>query len=219
MGLIQRPVKHLGTRTYQTEVAIDPNDPILDDEVDGDLDTIYAEFNGNIDTTNIDPVGLSGTVIQDAPNGISQAQMNVGAAVAAKAAALANTVTATAGAGPQTLVSVPITTRGGTVLLISGTGGHYVMGGGTPTAIVRFTVLRDAAPLVPQPIVMDYALSGLGAEFLSGTLSAPGGIDTPAPGAHTYSVTVEVIGAGGSLTFATSGDPTKTGSYSAVELS
>ena len=66
MGLIQRPVKHLGTRTYQTEVAIDPNDPILDDEVDGDLDTIYAEFNGNIDTTNIDPVGLlswSGVIV------------------------------------------------------------------------------------------------------------------------------------------------------------
>src|SRR5262245_20360091 len=55
MATIQRPVKTYGTRTYAGEVAAAPGneDPILATEVDGDLDTIYAAWNGGADTVNL----------------------------------------------------------------------------------------------------------------------------------------------------------------------
>jgi len=55
MATIQRPVKTYGNRNYAGEVASAPNntDPILANEVDGDLDTIYAAWNGGTDTVNI----------------------------------------------------------------------------------------------------------------------------------------------------------------------
>src|SRR5215475_8784502 len=55
MATIQRPVKTYGNRTYAAEVAAAPGneDPILASEVDGDLDTIYAAWNGGADTVNI----------------------------------------------------------------------------------------------------------------------------------------------------------------------
>src|SRR5262245_1275776 len=54
MATIQRPVKTYGTRRYVDEVAAAPSneDPILANEVDGDLDTVYAAWNGGADTVN-----------------------------------------------------------------------------------------------------------------------------------------------------------------------
>ncbi len=52
MAHIDRPGKAGGTSRYTTEVAAG-YDLIRETEVDGDLDTIYAEFNGGIDDTNI----------------------------------------------------------------------------------------------------------------------------------------------------------------------
>src|SRR5215475_6028767 len=55
MATIQRPVKTYGNRTYVAEVAAAPSnqDPILANEVDGDIDTIYAAWNGGADAVNI----------------------------------------------------------------------------------------------------------------------------------------------------------------------
>jgi len=55
MATIQRPVKTYGTRSYVSEVAAAPGnqDPILSNEVDADLDTMYAAWNGGVDTVNI----------------------------------------------------------------------------------------------------------------------------------------------------------------------
>src|SRR5215467_6780976 len=55
MATIQRPVKTYGTRTYAGEVAAAPGneDPILATEVDADLDTMYAAWNGGADTVNL----------------------------------------------------------------------------------------------------------------------------------------------------------------------
>lgn len=55
MATIQRPVKTYGTRSYAAEVAAAPGneDPVLAVEVDGDLDTIYAAWNGGADTVNL----------------------------------------------------------------------------------------------------------------------------------------------------------------------
>jgi hypothetical protein len=55
MATIQRPVKTYGTRSYVAEVAAAPGnlDPVLSNEVDADLDTIYAAWNGGVDTVNV----------------------------------------------------------------------------------------------------------------------------------------------------------------------
>jgi len=61
MATIQRPVKTYGTRTYVAEVAAAPGnqDPILANEVDGDIDTIYSAWNGGADTVNIKDGAIS----------------------------------------------------------------------------------------------------------------------------------------------------------------
>src|SRR5215813_7702160 len=61
MATIQRPIKTYGTRTYVAEVAAAPSnqDPILANEVDGDLDTIYSAWNGGADTVNIKDGAIS----------------------------------------------------------------------------------------------------------------------------------------------------------------
>src|SRR5215475_14359443 len=61
MATIQRPVKTYGNRTYVAEVAAAPSnqDPILANEVDGDIDTIYAAWNGGADAVNIKDEAIS----------------------------------------------------------------------------------------------------------------------------------------------------------------
>lgn len=55
MATIQRPIKTYGTRRYVDEVALAPSneDPVLANEVDADLDTVYAAWNAGADTVNI----------------------------------------------------------------------------------------------------------------------------------------------------------------------
>ncbi len=52
MATIVRPTKEGGATTYQAKVALGFKD-ILASEVDADLDTIYAAWNGGVDTVNI----------------------------------------------------------------------------------------------------------------------------------------------------------------------
>ena len=52
MGVIQRPTKEGNATTYQGKVAAGYTG-ILAAEVDADLDTIYAAWNGGTDTVNI----------------------------------------------------------------------------------------------------------------------------------------------------------------------
>jgi hypothetical protein len=55
MATIQRPIKTYGNRNYVAEVNAAPAnyDPVLANEVDADLDTVYAAWNGGADTVNI----------------------------------------------------------------------------------------------------------------------------------------------------------------------
>src|SRR5215468_3731420 len=61
MATIQRPLKTYGNRTYVAEVAAAPGnqDPVLANEVDGDIDTIYSAWNGGADTVNIKDGAIS----------------------------------------------------------------------------------------------------------------------------------------------------------------
>jgi hypothetical protein len=55
MATIQRNVKTFGTRSFVGEVSSAPSNyaPILSNEVDADLDTVYAAWNGGTDTVNL----------------------------------------------------------------------------------------------------------------------------------------------------------------------
>jgi Chaperone of endosialidase len=55
MATIQRNVKTFGTRSFVGEVAAAPSNyaPILSNEVDADLDTVYAAWNGGADSVNV----------------------------------------------------------------------------------------------------------------------------------------------------------------------
>jgi hypothetical protein len=55
MATIQRPLKLYDTRKYVDEVAADPDHkvPVLAAELDADLDTVYAAWNGGVDNVNI----------------------------------------------------------------------------------------------------------------------------------------------------------------------
>jgi hypothetical protein len=55
MATIQRNVKTFGTRAFASEVSAAPSNyaPVLSNEVDADLDTIYAAWNGGTDTVNL----------------------------------------------------------------------------------------------------------------------------------------------------------------------
>jgi hypothetical protein len=55
MATIQRNVKTYGTRSFVGEVAAAPSNiaPVLSNEVDADLDTVYAAWNGGVDSVNI----------------------------------------------------------------------------------------------------------------------------------------------------------------------
>src|SRR4029450_12735628 len=55
MATIQRNVKTFGTRSFVGEVAAAPSNyaPILSNEVDADLDTVYAAWNGGTDSVNL----------------------------------------------------------------------------------------------------------------------------------------------------------------------
>jgi hypothetical protein len=55
MATIQRNVKTYGTRSFVGEVSAAPSNyaPILSNEVDADLDTVYAAWNGGADSVNV----------------------------------------------------------------------------------------------------------------------------------------------------------------------
>jgi hypothetical protein len=80
MGQILRPLKTGNTRQYQTEVAAGHTD-IIDVEVDGDLNTIYDEFNHRIDDSNIKAGANIAKSKLNLLNSIVNADVNTAAAI------------------------------------------------------------------------------------------------------------------------------------------
>jgi hypothetical protein len=89
MATIQRNVKTFGNRSFVAEVSAAPSNyaPILANEVDADLDTVYAAWNGGADTVNIKDGSVTTLKLADAPNGITTAKLNDLSVTTAKLAA------------------------------------------------------------------------------------------------------------------------------------
>jgi hypothetical protein len=68
MATIQRNVKTFGTRSFVSEVSAAPSNyaPVLSNEVDADLDTVYAAWNGGTDTVNLKDLSVTTPKLADA---------------------------------------------------------------------------------------------------------------------------------------------------------
>src|SRR4029453_4744607 len=106
MATIQRPTKEGSVRTYQEKVGLGFVD-ILASEMDADLDTIYAAWNGGVDSGTLKdgavttpklvdgavttPKLVDGAVttlkLANPPNGVSTAKLNTGAGAPPRTAA------------------------------------------------------------------------------------------------------------------------------------
>jgi hypothetical protein len=137
MATIQRPTKEGSVRTYQEKVGLGFVD-ILASEMDADLDTIYAAWNGGVDSVTLKdgavttpklvdgavttPKLVDGAVttlkLANPPNGVSTAKLNIGAAVATRTSVnLASAVNLTD--TMSTLITLgSVTLRGGIVLFL-----------------------------------------------------------------------------------------------------
>src|SRR5215467_12282578 len=97
MAVIQRPAKEGNATTYQGKVA-QGFTTILASEVDADLDTIYAAWNGGADSVNLRDGSVTTAKLADAPNGVTTSKINDGAVTEVKLAADAHLWTAAGGA-------------------------------------------------------------------------------------------------------------------------
>jgi hypothetical protein len=186
MATIQRPTKEGSVRTYQEKVGLGYID-ILASEMDADLDTIYAAWNGGTDTINIvDGAVTNGKLATDAVDTRVLADLAVGTAnlMAGASVRLSTFAAAATGAwsteGPRRLFNMPaVTTRGGVVLLFGGLGLNLSLtpGGATP-ATFHLQIYRDGVAiqdfgvslqssagaltvLVPMPAIMDQPPAGV----------------------------------------------------------
>src|SRR5215831_3545366 len=91
MALVQRPAKQGGVTTYQAKVA-QGYTKILSAEVDADLDTIYAAWNGGADTVNLADNSVSSAKLQ--ASAVTPRELADGAVTDAKLAVSAHLWTA-----------------------------------------------------------------------------------------------------------------------------
>lgn len=229
MALIQRPVKQFGFRTYDADFNAAPLNPtpppthlyeIQTQEVDGDLDTIYALVNGALDSTNLSPTAS-----------ILGSQLAIGAAVNG-AVTGTTTVFAEAGTTEQTILALPaLTCRGGRVVLALSPSGNadwsVASSVVTPAVAGKLSIRlkRDGATI--QTWHASYGSGGLGITVagdptafltISTTQPIPSYVfsEVPIAGAHVYTWTIQqTVLAGGGISFGDDGS----GHGFAIELS
>lgn len=211
MAVIERPVKTGGTRTYATEVA-GGNTTIRSAEVDADLNTAYAEVNGNLDNANIKPAaGIATTKIaQDggivaghiaasavtnvklATDAVTKTKITAGETIrtsASDAFALAVTIANTTET-EITTGGANITASGGQVLIIGTLAAWFNTpnNGADATIIIRLKL--DGATIDTWQVTITAPSSGASQDLpmMIPILS----LNTPTAGSRTYTVTVQI---------------------------
>jgi hypothetical protein len=121
MATIQRPTKEGSVRTYQEKVGLGYID-ILASEMDADLDTIYAAWNGGVDSVTLKDGAVTTPKLVDAA--VTLPKLVPGVAVSAVPAQVVSTDIQMTSGTPATILTISLSSyRGGTVLVsMDGTG-------------------------------------------------------------------------------------------------
>jgi hypothetical protein len=207
MATIQRPTKEGSVRTYQEKVGLGYVD-ILASEMDADLDTIYAAWNGGADAINIKDGSITTAKLADiavtapklavgavgggqlADGAVTTAKLAVGASVKQIVKALLPANVLSNATAWTDLVYLSITTRGGPVLLLVSAGWGIKGNANTDNgASVQF--LRDPGATVVFAVIHTFnvASGGLGRVPLPALIA----VDQPAAGTYTYHVQRAVL--------------------------
>jgi hypothetical protein len=188
MATIQRPTKEGSVLTYQEKVGLGFVD-ILASEMDADLDTIYAAWNGGVDSVTLKDLAVTtpklvdGAVttakLADPPNGVTTAKLPALAVTTAKLAVGASVpVVSSVGlpgavnltASEQQIVRLPnVTTRGGLVLFVAALTGTVNL----PDTVQSTIVLRFYAgsTLVASISMTAVGVTGVVGSYLPVTYS------------------------------------------------
>lgn len=209
MALITRPLKIGGNTTYVAEVA-GGNTIIRANEVDDDLGTIITDYNGNVTEANL------------ADNAVTSAKLAPLAVTSAKIAVNATMHGITFGAfaagtytGPLTnqviCTMVPLTTRGGRVLLFGAGTMTYNVTSVAADFIMRLK--RGSTVLLTQT----FSFQAAGSAQCLVALPTPMFVDSPAAGTYTY--TIEVDNPASVLYVGNASSGANPGIYWGIELS
>jgi hypothetical protein len=204
MATLERPLKEGNVRTYQAKVGLGFPD-ILAGEVDADLDTIYAAWNGGLLVNSVGELQLidgSVTTPKLAPSAVESAKLAVGAVGprelidAGVTLAKLNpgstirqmqSVVFTAGASWNypvwtDLITIPLTTSGGWVLLLASLG---LYGGASAAGFYGIHLGWGRNQTEPNVSAQQHNFGSTATNFQV-PIPSPIGFDHPPAGAHVY---------------------------------
>jgi hypothetical protein len=219
---LTRPLKEGSATTYQQKVSLGFPD-ILASEVDADLDTIYAAWNGGIATANLIDGSVTTPKLASAPNGVGTTNLNDLAVTTAKlangavtlgklavglgirqsvAAGLPASFAGTATAWATVLTMPTITTVGGVVLLIA-SGGWSAKAPQNTDCSAQVRWIRNPGAVAGNTLIhaMNAGSTGLPNFPLPPLIS----LEQPAAGTWTYVVQYQLASASFLVTPASGG--------------
>ena len=195
MGLIQRPIKTGGNRTYADEIA-GGNKYAKGAEVDADLDTIITLVNGNLDVNNLSNDAVEEAKIKDAA--VTPAKLNLSGAL--QSDLFDASLSYLGSDGEQDACTLPAITLGDAdsrVLLTGGGGWYLTFSLSIVNTYTTFYARYYRGAVLIKYFVYTYmdqsAGSGL---YVSVPIPVPSYVDTPgSAGPHTYKITGEAVNA------------------------
>jgi hypothetical protein len=167
---VTRPLKEGSVTTYQQKVALGFPD-ILASEMDADLDTIYAAWNGNIDTANLVDGAVTTAKLATAPNGVATGNLNDASVTTAKLAGAPNGVaTGKLNDGAVTTAKLAV---GATLVWIGQVAGIYatvVTTGGVTLMTLNINPPRSGTLLVRAWVPLQWQPAAAGLQTVTSAL-------------------------------------------------
>lgn len=204
-GLITRSTKPGSTTSFATSFSLGNTLQVAD--LDTDINTVYAEVNGNLTQANLAADSVEASELAD--NSVASANIIDGSILNADvnaSAAIVGTKLAVGAAVDQSATQVlpgvttfttvetivatlpSITTRGGTVQLTGSWAYTCVATPGVLSQAVTLRVKRDAATIYTMIVQCNTAISGISVWT---PIPFPSYQEVPSAAAHVYTITIQ----------------------------